>query len=560
MKLLSFPSMKVTIRICLALALTLTAFLCSSANAQSPSPTPAGKLVVLIVVDQMRTDYLTRFDSLYTGGIARLARKGFVFGKAFHNHAHTETGIGHATISTGSFPSRHGIVGNSWYDDSLGHSIYCVLDSSAKIAGYPNLEGRSPVNLRSGGIADWLNRSQPESKVFALALKDRAAINMGSYSADGVFWYNSDDGKMITSLFYSAVFPQWVNNLNDHRAADDYYAGIWDRFAPLADYRFSGPDSVVNESDGKDIVFPHNFAPGADEKSSVFYDNLLATPFADHLLLRYARELISYEALGQDEFVDLLMISCSAADYVGHAYGPRSQEVQDYYLRLDSYLGELFAELDSTVGIDQYSVVLTSDHGVSDFPEYLKSQGLDASRIHPDSLDAAIKNSGLTVAKSLGLKNNPIHRIDRGVYLNYAEAESIGVTRPALQDAIAAELKRIPYIVDAYTTIELTASGGSPRDYLQLFRNNYYVGRTAHVMYRLKENYLIDRNNRGTTHGSCYCYDTDVPIVFYGPAIKSSSSDRRIQTVDIAPTLVDLMGIFSAGEIDGQSQFQLIKK
>ena len=552
--------MRTYIRLLLAFALLSTALLCSSAVAQSPTPNQAGKLVVLIVVDQMRTDYLTRFDSLYTGGIARLARNGFVFGSAFHNHAHTETGVGHATIATGSFPSRHGIVGNSWYDDSLSRLVYCSMDSTAAITNHPDMEGRSPANLRSGGIADWLNRNQPESKVYALSLKDRAAINMGSYSADGVYWYNSDNGKIITSLFYTAVYPEWVAKLNDYHAADDYYSGIWDRFAPLADYRFSGPDSVVNESDGKDIAFPHNFAPSADDSSAVFYDNLLATPFADHLLLRYARELIRYEGLGQDEFVDLLMISCSAADYVGHAYGPRSQEIQDYYLRLDSYLGELFAELDSTVGVDQYSVVLTSDHGVADFPEYQKSKGIDAGRIHPDSLNAAITNAVLVAAKSLGLKNNPIRRIDRGVYLDYSEADSLGISNPALQDAIVTELKRTPYIVDAYTTAELTASGGTPRDYLQLFRNNYFPGRTAHVMYRLKENYLVDRNSRGTTHGSCYCYDTDVPIVFYGPAIKTSSSDRRIQTVDVAPTLVELMGILSAGEVDGQSQYQLIKK
>ena len=317
-------------------------------------------------------------------------------------------------------------------------------DSTASIPGNSLLEGRSPVNLRSGGIADWLNRNQPESKVYSLALKDRAAIAMGSYSTDGAYWYNSEDGTMITSLFYTAVYPQWLADLNDYRVADDYYSGIWDRFAPPADYRFSGPDSVVNEADGTDIIFPHNFAPRENEDRKIFYDNLLATPFADHLLLRYARELVRAERLGQDEFVDLLMIGCSAADYIGHYYGSRSQEVQDYYLRLDYYLGEFFTELDSTVGVDQYSVVLTSDHGAADFPEYLKAQGIDAGRIHPDSLKEATMDAGMEAAKTLGLKNNPIRRVDRGVYLDYNEAATIGKSEPTLQDAVAGELKKVP--------------------------------------------------------------------------------------------------------------------
>ncbi len=558
--MLNFLPMKNVKSILLAVSLFTATTLMSSASAQSPSPNPAGKLVVLIVVDQMRTDYLTRFDSLFTGGLARLSHKGFVFGNAFHNHAHTETAVGHATIATGSFPSRHGIVGNSWYDDSLGKLIYCAEDTTAPISGYPRKEGRSPVNLRCGGIADWLNRNQPESKVYSLALKDRSAIMMGSYSTDGAYWYNANDGTMMTSLFYTAVYPQWLADFNDYRPADDYYSGIWERFAPLADYRFSGPDSVVNEADGKDIVFPHYFAPRENEERKVYYDNLLTTPFADHLLLRYARELIRSEGLGQDEFVDLLMIGCSAADYVGHYYGSRSQEVEDYYLRLDSYLGELFAELDSTVGINQYSVVLTSDHGAMELPEYLKAQGIDAGRIHPDTLKAAITAAGFQAAKSLGLKNNPIRRIERGVYLDYAEAAGLGKSEPEVQDAVAVELKKVPYIVDTYTTAEMSASGGTPRQYLQQFRNNYFAGRSAHVMYRLKENYIVDRNTTGSTHGSCYCYDTDVPIIFYGPAIKTSSSDRRAQTVDIAPTLIDLMGLVSPGELDGQSLYQLIEK
>ncbi|MGB5107373.1 MAG: alkaline phosphatase family protein [Candidatus Zixiibacteriota bacterium] len=529
-----------------------------SLNAQENPPSL--KLVVLIVVDQMRSDYLARFDSLYTGGLARLSHQGFVFNKAFHNHAHTETGPGHATIATGAFPGHHGIVANSWFDDSTGKSVYCIFDSTATIGGHPELAGRSPVNLRRGGITDLLNRGQLASKVYAVAAKDRAAVLMAGYSADGAYWYNSGDGTMVTSLFYTAVYPEWAAAFNASWPADQYYSGVWDRFAPLADYRFSGPDSVAAESNGKDIAFPHIFSPRENDDPKTLYDNLLATPFADHLVLRFARELVCGEGLGLDDTLDLLMIGCSAADYVGHTYGPRSHEVEDYYLRLDHYLGEFFAFLDSTVGLDRYAVALSSDHGALELPETQQKQGVDAGRINPDSLESAILKAGLDVAGRIGIEQNVIRRVYGGVFLDFADAQAKGISKPELEDIVATELRKIPYIADAYTSDEMAASGGSPRLYLEQFRNNYFEGRSPNISYRLKENYILSRDANGTTHGSCYCYDTDVPIVFYGPGIKAATSDHRAQTVDIVPTLIDIMGLNPTGNLDGASLYYLIKK
>lgn len=552
-------SVRVRIMTCLLSA----ALLLSHAQplaAQPQQSQPAIKLVLMIVVDQFRAEYVTRFDSLYTGGLARLFHQGFVFNRAYHNHAQTETGPGHATLATGAYPSHHGIVANNWYDESTGKSVYCAYDSTSTIVGHPELEGRSPVNLRLGGITDLINRSQLASKVYSVAGKDRAAIMMAGYSADGAFWYNAKDGTILTSLFYSAIYPKWAADFNANRPADQYYSGIWERFAPLADYRFSGPDSVTAESDGKDVVFPHIFSPRENDDPKVLYDNLLATPFADHLTLRFARELMIGEGLGLDDTLDLLMIGCSAGDYVGHTYGPTSQEVEDYYLRLDHYLGEFFAFVDSTVGANNYVVAMSSDHGALELPEILQKQGVDAGRIHPDTLKAAILKSGLAVSERLGIEKNVIRRVSGGVYLNFDEAQSKGISKPELEDLVAAELRKIPFISDAYTSDEMAASGGSPRPYLALYRNSYFEGRSPNVAYRLKENYILSRDNFGTTHGSCYDYDSNVPIIFYGPQIKASRSDHRAQTVDIVPTLIEIIGLNPTDNLDGTSLYNLIKK
>lgn len=519
------------------------------------------RLALVIVVDQMRPDYLSRFDSVFTGGFARLAHEGFVFTNAHHDHAHTETGVGHATIATGAFPLHHGIVGNNWYDAATGKSVYCAGDSTAGITGHSDMEGRSPVNLRCSGISDWMNRGTPESKVYSLAIKDRAAIMMGGYSADGAYWYNSKDGTFITSSFYTAAYPQWVADFAALRPAEEYYSGVWDLLLPKSAYRFSGADQDKFESDGKDVTFPHIFSPRPDQKPTAYFDNLLGTPFAEHLIFRFAREIVLNDSLGQDDVVDLLMLGCSIGDYIGHSYGPQSWEVEDYYLRLDQYLGEFFALLDSTVGVGKYSVALSSDHGALEIPENLRAQGVDAGRIHPDTLKAAVKAAGDAASKALGLSKTVVIRSNAtGCYLDYTEAQNKGLSPSEVQQALAKELRKIPYISDVYLTDEMSASGGSPRAYLQRFRNNFFEGRSAPISFRLKERYLIDSTPFGTTHGSCYEYDTHVPIVFFGPGIKAGSSDLSVHTVDIAPTLADLLKLQFISEPDGQSLLPLIKK
>lgn len=527
-----------------------------SVYAQSERP----RLAVLIVVDQMRPDYLTRFDSLYSGGVARLQREGFVFLNALHNHANSETGIGHATLATGCYPSNHGIVGNDWYENGGTQRRYCFEDSAVSITENPHKAGRSPVNLRRGALADWLRRDNPLCKSFAIAIKDRAAIPMAGFSSNGAYWYDAGSGLYVTSVYYSPIYSEWVKAFRQSRPADDYCLGEWDRILPAAAYALAGPDSVAAEGDGVHVTFPHFFVPGPHDEPDEYYDNVLTTPFADHMTLRLARVLVAGDSLGIDDNVDLLAIGCSAADYIGHDYGPDSHEIMDYYLRLDRYLGEFFTYLDSTVGVGRYVVALTSDHGAARLPELQRASGIDAGRVSSDSFKVQVAAACERAAQGLGLKQKVVQRVARGVYLNYSEAEQRGISRAVLQQAIADSLRGIWFVADAYTEAEMTASGGRPRAYLAQFRNNYFPGRSPEIAVRLRENYFLSSDQQGTTHGSCYGYDCIVPMGFWGAGVKAGQSSEQIETVDLAPTLAELIGLIAPDDLDGHSRARMIRK
>lgn len=540
-------------RLLLATLFCLTA---GSINAQSERP----RLAVLLVVDQMRPDYLTRFDSLYSGGLARLQSEGFVFLNALHNHANSETGIGHATLATGCYPARHGIVGNDWYENAGTLRRYCFEDTSVSITENSSKPGRSPISLRRGTLADWLRRDNPLCKSFAIAIKDRAAIPMAGFSANGAYWYDAGSGLYVTSVYYSPIYPEWVRAFRQSRPADDYCLGEWDRILPAAAYALVGPDSVAAEGDGVHVTFPHVFVPGPHDAPDEYYEDILTTPFADHMTLRLAKVLVAGDSLGADDHVDLLAIGCSAADYIGHDFGPDSQEIMDYYLRLDRYLGEFFTFLDSTVGTGKYVVALTSDHGAARLPELQRTSGIDAGRIPSDSFKVQVAAACQRAAQALGLKQKVAQRVARGVYLDYSEAEQRGVSRENLQQAIADSLRGIWFVADAYTEAEMTASGGTPRAHLEQFRNNYFPGRSPEIAVRLRENYFLSSDQQGTSHGSCYGYDCIVPMVFWGGGVKAGQSSEQIESVDLAPTLAELIGLLPPDDLDGHSRAGLIRR
>ncbi len=515
------------------------------------------KLAVIIVVDQMRSDYLPRQQELFSGGFRRLLDQGFHFTEVYHEHAYTETGVGHATIATGCYPSHHGIVGNDWWSNSRSGWVYCAEDSSAGILERPSSDGRSPRNLLRPVFGDWLRRSSPQSKSYAVTGKDRSAILMAGFEGMA-YWYYPSDGTFVTSAYYLNTYPAWVDSFNLRRPAADYTDSTWDHLLPIDKY--VGADAVAAENDGKQTTFPHRFNYAPDQKPKKYYGEFRYSPFFDQLILRFARELIINEQLGADSIVDLLMVGCSAGDYVGHAYGPSSHEIQDYYLRLDRYLYSFFAFLDSAVGTGQYVLALTGDHGVVPLPEELMQKGIEAGRINGDTLAATLKDVGAAVAAEVKCTRNVVVTGGDGVILSYSEAATRGYDEQRLRSTVNERIHRLSFVADAYTRDDLVSSANSDHPFVSLYRNSYNPDRSPDIILRFREHWIISDEPHGTSHGTPYVYDRHVPLIFYGEGVKAGLDTLKAASVDVVPTLSELVGIAPPPDLDGRSLLTRLKR
>ncbi len=514
------------------------------------------KLAVVVVVDQMRADHLTRFAGLYQGGLARLLQEGRVYTNAHHDHAITVTAAGHATIATGSFPSHHGVISNSWFDREEQREVYCSEDTSSRVLGYPDQEGRSSRRLLVEALGDWMKKKWPQSKVYAVSRKDRPAIMMAGKRPDGVFWYNSRDGRFVTSEFYAQTYPAWVDSFNNSSPADRYFETGWTKSRPEEAYFVSREDKFAHEFDGIHTTFPHQFPGVAGRPNAAYYRALSTSPFSDELVLEFAKTLIAHEGLGKDGIPDVLFIGCSAADAIGHAFGPLSQESEDHFLRLDDYLGRFMNFLDETVGKDRYVLVLSSDHGVLPLPEELARRGFESRRLPFSDMMAQVNQAVGKVIRTYNLKGNPIKGFSNGFLLDDDVIAASGVGRKDIEDAIAAALKELPFIEDVYTYSEmLQTNGQDERPFLEQYRRSFHPQRSADLVPRLKPYYLLTSRAQGTSHGSPYEYDTHVPIIFIGSGVPPGRIHERVRTVDIAPTLAALLGVDIPAEVDGKALF-----
>ncbi len=514
------------------------------------------RLAVVIVVDQMRPDYLTRFAPLCHRGIERLLREGALFPRAYHDHAITETAVGHATIVTGVTPHNHGIVANEWYERSKSSYLYCC-DDTFNIVGKPNEFGLSPRRLLKPTVGDWLKAKSPRSKVIAIALKDRAAILMGGQNADAVFWNHRKSGEFVTSTYYEQALIGFPSVFNELRMRDEFYSTGWNRVAPDSLYTIFAPNHVDSTYASRLAPFPHLFDTTAGKPDEEYYKLLYSTPFGDELSLRLAEKAISGFQLGADSSPDLLFLSFSSADAIGHLYGPSSPEVLDYYLRLDTYLGELFELLDKEVGRKAYAIVVSSDHGVMPLPEELRGQGIPARRLSLDSVKADMKKIGADITSELKLSSTIFADYGYEVILNYEPALARGVSKEDLQNMVAARLRGLPYIADVYTVSELLSPRTNDRPYLSLFRKIARSDRGPDLYVRFAEYSLLTNTPTGTSHGSPYDYDTHVPLIFAGAGITAGTYSDSVRTVDIAPTLAEILGLGSPDSVDGES---LLKK
>lgn len=530
------------------LLLPLVAGLSCAPGTAKEQPRP--KLAVVIVVDQMRPDFLTRFNAYYTGGFRRLIDHGLVFDSATHDHSATETGPGHATIGTGRTPAHNGIVGNDWYDRKLKQTLYCVEDSTSPILGSSEKGGISPANLLVDGMGDWLKRTYPTSKVYSLSVKDRSAVGLGGKHPDCAVWWNTWTGEFVTSSYYAKELPAWVRSFNERHVFDSLKNREWTPAFPDSFYDASTADDFPGEV--KDArytsTFPH-VLPWDSTTPKTFYGTYLYySPLVDNEVLNLAMHLIETEQLGADSTPDLLCIGISQTDVVGHRWGPNSREIEDTYLRLDRKLGEFFAFLDRTIGDSNYVIALSSDHGVLPLPEYLQSIGVDSKRIPSDTVKADYRRITGESMKE-GLADTAWFKGWAGdIYLENDQLDP--EERTKILDEFREELLKLPYVAACYKQSDLLA-GTSIDAFTNYYHNDVYPERSPDLLVRYRENMLVGIGAAGTTHGSPYWYDRHVPIIFMSKYIKSGTVYRPVRTVDIAPTVAVQLHTTAPDDIDG---------
>jgi predicted AlkP superfamily pyrophosphatase or phosphodiesterase len=529
--------------------------LVSSAFTQAPPAPP--RLVLVLTIDQMRFDYLTRFAPLYTGGLRMLLDRGAVFTNAKYRHAATETGPGHSVILTGRHPSHSGIVANDWYDAYLDRMINVVDDPVQKPLGGTG-RAASPVNSLGFTVGDVLKAARPESKVVAVSLKDRSAILLGGRRADGVYWYETAGGNFITSTYYVSDAPPWLLEWNRRRMADRYAGTIWTRLLPdVALYdRYAGKDGIEGEWDRKDTVFPHAIRGNAP--SLLFYDDLRRTPFADNLTLDIALEAMKAHHIGEDAGTDILAIGFAATDIIGHTYGPDSHEAMDQLLRLDLVLQTLFDAIAGKVGLANTLVVLAADHGVAPLIENLQSQGLNAQRARTATLLGAVSRAFQIQFPRIGallvkMYSPPDFYLDTDIIRDHQLSPDV-VNATAIEALLGTGL-----VSKIYTRENLrTTRASDPDPFLRLFQNGYYEPRSPDLTVLLKQNVYLSNLVGGIGHGTAYDYDRHVPVVFMGPHIRPGSYTAAAGPEDIAPTLALILGLTMQREPDSRLLVEML--
>ncbi|WP_405395485.1 alkaline phosphatase PafA [Maribacter sp. Asnod2-G09] len=500
------------------------------------------KLVVGIVVDQMRYDYITRFyDHFGNDGFKRLVEQGFNCKNNHFNYAPTSTGPGHTSVYTGTTPAVHGIIGNNWYDKETDASVYCASDDTYTSVGTTADAGQmSPHRMDVTTITDELRlNSQMQGKTIAIALKDRGAVLPGGHTANAAYWFHgADEGNWITSSYYMSQLPKWVNDFNSSGTAQSYKRE-WNTLKDIKEYKESGTDNNLFEGkfEGESTTsFPHN-TPALLDKTKDF-DIIKSTPFGNSLTADFAIEALKQEGLGKDDITDFLAVSFSSTDYVGHMYGVNSKEVQDTYLRLDADLESLFKALDKNVGEGEYTLFLTADHAAVEVPTYLKSEKIPAGYV-----DTAANKKRLSefLQYKYGTEDIIKNVSNNQIFLDHKIVKNLDLSLADVQVEIAQEYLGYDAIDRVYTANQMWGTNythGIP----YILQNGYNQKRSGDVLVVFKPGF-ISYGSTGSTHGSPQIYDTHAPLLFYGMGIKPGSTVKRTEIPDIAPTISALLGI-----------------
>lgn len=508
-------------------------------NATAQPPVQRPKLVVGIVVDQMRWDYLYRYYDRYSnnGAFKRMIKQGFTCDNTLIPYAPTVTACGHSTIYTGSVPAITGITGNAWWDKQQMRSVYCTEDNTVKTVGSNSTAGKqSPRNLLTTTICDELRLATNfKSKVIGVALKDRGGILTAGHSANAAYWYDGSSGNWITSTYYMSELPQWVAAFNGQKYPDVFYKNGWSLLYPAATYIQSTADEKKYEAKPFGPAFPYelkNFI-GKD------YTKITSTPWGNTLTTAFAKAAIINEKMGEDLITDFLAVSYSSPDYIGHSFGPNSIESEDGFLRFDNELGEFLDFLDKKVGKGQYTVFLSADHGVAHIPEFMQENKMPGGRIFMANV---VKELNKTLADKIKINNIVVSDDNYQLHLNHPSLDSAKVDKDSLIEWMVDYISAEPGIDRAFPIEDLNEVP-LPAKMREALNNGYYPSRNGDIQLIVKPNYIEAWNNTGTTHGLWNPYDSHIPLLWYGWGIRPGKSNKEVYMTDISPTLAALLHI-----------------
>jgi predicted AlkP superfamily pyrophosphatase or phosphodiesterase len=566
----------------LSLILVLVAVSLGQRRSQPPEP-KRPRLVLLIAVDQFRYDYLERFGDLFVAnGLRRLLREGASWTHSNYDHIPTYTAPGHATMMTGAYPAESGIIGNEWLDRPTGQRISSVADASTKLLGdNPNANGASPHRLVGSTVGDELRlATNGRAKVIGISVKDRSAILPAGRNANAAYWLSTASGNMVSSTYYFKELPGWVIAFNNEKRADKYFGAKWERLLPENEYwKRAGADTpsweTVGSASGDTNAFPHTITGGAKSPGRAYYIALDHSPFINDLIVSFAQQAIINEQLGQDDDTDVLTVSLSGNDYVGHRYGPYSHETMDVTLRTDRQIATLLDFVNTRVGLSNTLIAFTADHGVSPIPEHAKDLGLGGERIKLADLFATINKAISARYNPQGKSPDPSvdyllkysegatmreHFINGNLYFNYDALRRDNVNVEEFSQVVVSAALGFPGVARCFSRVQLLRGATSITDPIERRAlHGFYPARSGDVVIIAEPfKYLGDAIT--ATHGSAYSYDTHVPTIIMGPGINAGKYFEPATPADIAPTLSALLRITPPTNATGRVLVEALRK